>query len=229
MPKFHDEFFKKGSSKHDDMVIKILQSEDIITDKFLPKSSEKDVTLFICNPEENDNCTLESRIISESVQFCEECRYNDHEKLKHGETKTGSKPVVCLQKRTVSLTGINKETEKICKVKNGFIIGYCDVVYEIHYNIKTQMIIEKDWVWEYGDNNYDKTIVIDAKPEMKSWGGPLRQIKTYMDCLRAHYGVLVSYDDISEDHKIHLLEEKVIFIKLDEPEVTHGGTLTDYS
>jgi len=39
-------------------------------------------------------------------------------------------------KRTVSLTGINKETEKICKVKNGFIIGYCDVVYEIHYNIK---------------------------------------------------------------------------------------------
>lgn len=148
MPKFHDEFFRRSTPSHDELVALTLDNIE-------------QVVKMVCEKK-----GIESSFIRSHV-----------------------------------------ETEKICKARNGFIIGYIDVLGKFTFAL-----------WD--EENINLNLVIDAKPELKSWGGPLRQIKTYMDVLRTDlfytggeiYGVFTTFSTISDRHRKILENEKVYVV-----------------
>ena len=83
--------------------------------------------------------------------------------------------------------------------------------------MKSSSLLAENWTWE-GFHTLEKEwcLVIDAKPELKSWGGPLRQIKTYMDNLKPLYpgklkGVFTTFSTISDRHR-RILEDEGVYV-----------------
>jgi hypothetical protein len=105
------------------------------------------------------------------------------------------------------------ETEVLCKSRNDFIIGYADAVL-------TKMGSPTNWGRTSGER-----IVFEIKPKIDSWGGPLRQIKTYMDILKIQHtpfqqdadryntqGYIITYTELSDDVKNIFKKENVEII-----------------
>lgn len=105
--------------------------------------------------------------------------------------------------------------EEICKRPNGFIIGYCDVVLGFP--------VMKD------GQKAHMQLCIDAKPKLREWGGPLRQIKTYVDTLRIReylgreyvgyryrettIGALASFEPLNPTYRDILYSQQVLFLR----------------
>lgn len=106
---------------------------------------------------------------------------------------------------------IDVELEKICK--NGtFILGYVDI----------QAIFHLKYLNEDCYNiSYYIFVVIECKPDLSTWGGPLRQIKTYMDSIEHNgvsgfypkivVGLFSTYDVVSDSIK-ELFKKENIFV-----------------
>lgn len=78
------------------------------------------------------------------------------------------------------------ETEKLMKTKSGFIIGYADIL--LCYKVK--FVLLRAMTKETVIRGYPKTgyvvsyrVLVEAKPDLVSFGAVIRQIKTYRDCL----------------------------------------------
>ncbi len=252
MPKFHDEFFKKGSSEHDNLIYKILQNPKQIFKKYVETRSKDDTELVcVCDHSQKPKfCNSIGDIAWMAPPKCGNLYKNNKEeisainKCKHldannfieevSDFENDINPVYDIiaspriYKRKI--IQMDSETEKICKSGNSFIIGYADIVFTFVYSFTIDLQIRDGFIWKNWkeDDWIDLTIVVDAKPELKSWGGPLRQIKTYMDCLRADYGFLVSYDSIPEEHKKILKKERVGIITIDKEETDTDKKLGDY-
>jgi len=250
MPKFHDEFFKKGSATHDELIYKILDDPKKIWDFYVNTRKTPDPEyVAVCNKsEENIFCTSDDPVAWRNKPICgklyknylgecsitSKCQNLDEEKFLEIITTTTDPitpiyDILTAEKICVLvLEDISHETEKICKSNNSFIIGYSDVVFTFTYSTSINLKIKEGFIWREWKpkESFSIKIVVDAKPELKSWGGPLRQLKTYMDCLHAQYGILVSYDDIPEEHKQILEKENVGVIKIEKVETKN--TLGDY-
>lgn len=97
------------------------------------------------------------------------------------------KIVKCPLTHTLESYECHRETEKICSTGKDFIIGYADIVFDLQFKIRTDARIEEDWIWEGFDrDDAGLRMIVECKPELDEWGGPLRQIKTYMSTLGSH-------------------------------------------
>jgi len=100
---------------------------------------------------------------------------------------------------------VEYQTEVICKGRNGFIIGYADIVFQ------------------YTPINEDAkgvAFIVECKPTLNSWGDTLRQLKTYMDLLRfklnmEQFGLIITYSTVDTETIGVLLHENVGLRTLD--------------
>ena len=225
MPKFHDEFFRSGSSKHDELVSKIILEKEKIMGEiwlqrlFYNKFDDSDRDIYVCRANNKPEwCNLDHDIAHSGIPNCNfsfnyRCKYCDADKYKSDKMKFET--TKCKSTQTDNILIIDTETEKICK-SGAFIIGYIDVMYIVQIERFWSVKISDGWGWEhFGKQERDIKIVLDAKPELKDWGGPLRQIKTYMDSERADYGVIVTYSSVSDEHQEILAQENVFVITLE--------------
>jgi len=122
--------------------------------------------------------------------------------------------------RSTKIIEINTtiETEKIyTNTRNGFIIGYADIVVQVRVKLETELITsQRTWCFDEEKVFY---IIIDAKPKLSSWGGPLRQVKTYMKLQQTEhndpvYGLITTYSTINELHLEVIEEEQVSILTL---------------
>ena len=292
MPKFHDEFFRKGSVDHDALVALTIEKSKEIFDIIIPKTgllSNGTSKIFLCNAENNIPlwCSLQGTrahtICASCISFygsrwggnpsqlnireeAHKCTCFDFKKipeedlgkyinsLTYDTTKDNNKLFFpdfivntadnlfidsifphsttrnCEQKQSLHGFIPKVETEKICKSGN-FIVGYADVVFTFHFNIKTDLIISESWTWKnFSDIRKKLLVVVECKPVLKSWGGPLRQIKTYMDILRddSDYltrGIITTFSDVSEEYKKILAAENVFVVTFPKKK---GKLLEDY-
>ena len=266
MPKFHDEFFRSGSSKHDELVSKIInEKERIMGELWLQRSwynkfVSDDKEIYLCTQDKPEWCVLESETanrddIAECVvvdyrysddepeRFRGRCKYCDIEVIKQKTIgikdhwyapsfKVKRKLVVCetFFEDKYHPNDIEYETEKICTSRpSTFIIGYIDILFKIRLQRTFNAKIRNGWIWNnYASNYKELKIVVDAKPELKDWGGPLRQIKTYMMSEGADYGVIVTYSKVSDAHQEILAKENVFVITLETQSDNKKVDLTSF-
>jgi len=123
------------------------------------------------------------------------------------------------------------EREVLCKAENGFIIGYADLFLSCGYVISGDLKLSDGHTWtdyERYLNEYD--VVIEAKPEIKDTSAVLRQIKTYMDNLKASrelFGAIVTYSNIDTKLIDTLNEENVALVSF-EKENQEKNSLDDF-
>jgi len=194
MTKFHDEFFSKGSSKHDDLILwcnseegKKRISNEIkkqFPNKFLEKggiasrNTEQFGTVdFIIEK-------IETEIFSETEVLC-----------KSGSFILGYADMIFhLNETYYTVHDID------CEGRQWYEDGK---ISEAPSQIGWQTNVH---------------VVIEVKPELKEIGSVLRQIKTYMDVLRIQHGVLVT-SSILPQSKIDLLKSESVFvISVTEPD-----------
>lgn len=153
------------------------------------------------------------------------------------------KEILCDCTRLISDIVIRKETEKICKSGN-FIIGYVDIIATIEFDIKVSAQLEHNWSWDNFKTSEEKlTLVIEAKPELKSWGGPLRQIKTYLDSMKGSsyldgmkdfssgmylrgklMGIFTTFSEVPERYKKILEAEGVYVVTFSKDGLIEGAS-----
>jgi len=238
MPKFHDEFFRSGSSKHDELVSKIILGKEKIIGEiwlqriFYDKFDNLDRDIYVCRANNKPEwCTLDHDIAHASTPYCNfsydyRCKYCDTNKYQSDKIKFET--IKCKSIQTDNILKIDTEAEKICKNGN-FIIGYIDVMYTVQIERFWEVKISDDWGWDkFGKDAPTIKIVFDAKPELKDWGGPLRQIKTYMDSESADYGVIVTYSKVSDEYQEILAQENVFIVTLENQSENKKVDLTNF-
>ncbi len=278
MPKFHDEFFRKSTPDHDELVAITLENLENIFDGLFSKvfSSEYTHTFYICHENETPFCTLEGRSAWRTKQCCYNytsaqgsshyCKYfsEKHQKDKYShlnvddikeffsdvldeqygfttnkypaetiaELHPSNKEISCICTLLISDVVIEKETESICRSGN-FIIGYVDVVAIIDFDLKRSAQLDDNWTWDdFSTSKKSLILVIDAKPKLKSWGGPLRQIKTYMDIIKNEpiykgtklKGVFTTFSEVPERYRKILEAEGVYVVTF-----SRDGVIAEYS
>lgn len=281
MPKFHEEFFRKTTSEHDQLVSwafsnpmeiwNILKQKNFVnnfinSEIYKIYNVDEAQEIFICNSN-GPYCSNKGNVASVKTYECSECKYFQKEMFSFyglGEIliknekifteEVSDKGIIYSSKqydlifnfdnslisvqiipnqikitRPLEITqniNIDRiEIEEILKTNN-FIIGYADLVFTLSLSFSTSIKIKRDWVW----NNYLRKekcpekiiIIIEAKPNLISWGGPLRQLKTYMDLKRNEgyvFGVLLTYNqNFSQEHEKILEKENIVVITLPKPQ-----------
>lgn len=227
MKRFYD--FFKGDPAHDALVLKIVSKEGQrkIAQLFLPSK----LKIWICEGKNsNPDCMASSRIASIYEPICcnsyypylkEKCQYwggkgTPSEQIKPAGVVNRECPVTNEFEPQFHI-----EIEKICK-QNGRITGYADVMFSGKIIDYQKIEIEPNWIWEREENVLSLKIVVDAKPTLSGFGGPLRQLKTYMDCLDAEAGVLATYSTLSDEAIELLRKEAVHVVKFDKPDSSEG-------
>jgi len=112
------------------------------------------------------------------------------------------------------------ELEQLCKAANGFIIGYADIVVKFDVKLIWDIIIDGDsWIWkEFQTKKRTCLLIIECKPTLKTWAGPLRQLKTYMDILTRecrffqYWGLISTFSEVSPEVE-SLLRNEHVFVK----------------
>ena len=279
MTKFHDEFFRKTTPEHDELIALTIDNLEEIVEEIVPIKNlideEKETTVYICCHENRTRfCNLKEghRVAFDHEPTCLEntktyslnvkedatiekgpsppdhlCSYLDlPETIKVSELQQdnpliqeypGLKPYLwrikpqrietknCTYNTHTSKT-IVKETETVCR-SNLFIIGYADIVADVYYTIKYSLAVDENWVIKDKiTERHAFRIIIDAKPELKSRGGPLRQLKTYMQTLgkiRSEkyvtwppIGAIVTFSKLPEKHKKILRSEDVAIVEFEK-------------
>jgi len=127
------------------------------------------------------------------------------------------------------------ETEKICKSENGFIVGYADLVFDVKVEfVKDVEIRPGDWTWKkYEENTHHLRVVVECKPKLESFGGTLRQIKTYIDMLKVGgdnaasrwktFGVVTTFSQVPESSVKFMAKEGVFAVTLQKREFQEEG------
>jgi|GEM_PF-5569308 len=233
MSKFHDEFFKKGSAKHDKLVEQTIASiEDIFKESILPEINNTQwpihtEKIYVCNGSECPNfCKIKIEntklaftrkpiccyyinkgnyrekklVINEDAQRCEYCVVSkDNQKYLNSDINVELNETYnyCSNKNVISVNAqvygvstsvemVDIEPEKICKNGN-FIIGYADIKSSFSVEYRLDCKIDDNWVWKnYSSAKLFVDVVVECKPDLSTWGGPLRQVKTYMDIIRCN-------------------------------------------
>lgn len=229
MPKFHDEFFRGTTSHHDQLVVDTIDQLDHILERFLRKyEGEEQISVTRCI--DRKYCGEQRDPILEHPTKCSDCSYCQ---VTHDGYNTApprylpkSKQVEATKTIKIKEYTTRVETEKIySNQSSGFIIGYADIVVKIKAQQETTLVTEST-IW----NTCQEIlfyIIIDAKPRLESWGGPLRQVKTYMrheNNLHSMpvYGVITTYSTINETHRQVIEQEKVSIITLPRKSTTLG-------
>lgn len=130
--------------------------------------------------------------------------------------KPESQDHLCIGQLALKQILHKSETEKLCK-SGKFIIGFADIVFDFSLTFNENITIRKDWIWnDFKTHNHELRLVVEAKPHLESWGGPLRQIKTYMDILgpshNPTYGLISTFSKLDNDSKKILSQEKVFVV-----------------
>lgn len=250
MTKFHNEFFNKGSPRHDKLVLETTDSIKeiynqsihpyVINDVLKLTKSKVCYDIFVCNYGKNTDWCLKPAIAFKNQKhLCKRgwdyCQYADHEKLDLVLGKKFSPDFVSENSKDICaepLPPINKwqlkstETEKLCKSGN-FIIGYEDASFDFKEEVVYNAKISPTWIWEdYQKASIDITIIAECKPDLDSWGGPLRQLKTYIDLEeqknervigdRLVYGLFTTYSQVSTQVRDLLRKESIFVFTFDE-------------
>lgn len=123
------------------------------------------------------------------------------------------------------------EREILCKAENDFIIGYADLFFSCRYVIRGNLELSDGLTWKDYDwylKEYD--VVVEAKPEIKDTSAVLRQIKTYMDNLKARrdlFGVIATYSDVNSK-LVDTLNEENVALAFFEKENQEKNSLDDF-
>lgn len=221
MPKFHDEFFRGTTSQHDQLVVDTIQCIDQITEKYAGRFAETDtcVTVFRCI--DRKYCGQPEALL-ERVSRCSECMYVQKEDygyiLAPPSYQPATEKVNAVRTTTIVDTSTRVETEKIyANPLNGFIIGYADIVAQVRVDLLVELVAgQVTWCKDEENVFY---IIIDAKPRLRSWGGPLRQVKTYMKLQKDEnnapvYGLITTYSKINKTHLAIIEEEQVTILTM---------------
>jgi len=242
MKKFHDEFFKKGSAEHDELVLKCVSREGKL--KIIETVKEtfgvKTDSVWVCDCANIPHCKSQEKTAWKFEHECAECT-GDCRQWKacenYDETKNPFPKnkqitrITCSCPKNVNLIfkepSVSHQSEVICKTGNGFIIGYADLFFYID-NLPIDADLGNGWIWNdfYTTDGIPtsrrpiKKILIEVKPRLKDFGSVLRQLKTYMDILRDRVerlvGVICTYSEL-EPAAIDLLkQEGIAVVKFDK-------------
>lgn len=221
MPKFHDEFFRSTTSQHDQLVVDTIQCIDQIVEKYTDKfaGEGRSVPVFKCL--DRKYCGQPDALL-ERVSRCSECMYVQKEDygyiLAPPSYQPATEKVNAVRTTTIVDTSTQVETEKIyANPLNGFIIGYADIVVQIRVDLRVELVADQV-TWCIDEENVFY-IIIDAKPSLRSWGGPLRQVKTYMRLQKEAqnapvYGLITTYSKINKTHLSIIEEEQVTILTM---------------
>lgn len=229
MPTFHDEFFRSTTSYHDQLVVDTINQLDQIIEIFFKRyETQEQVTVTHCI--DRKYCGEKGETLLEESIKCSECPHcqesHDGYFLAPPSFQPRSEQVEANKIRSVRDISTKVETEKIySNQSSGFIIGYADIVVKV--NAKQDTIFETETIKWVSDQEILFYVIIDAKPRLESWGGPLRQVKTYMRHEKnLHsmpvYGVITTYSSINEAHRKIVEQEKVSIITLSRNRNTLG-------
>lgn len=221
MPKFHDEFFRSTTSHHDQLIVDTITQLDQVIENLIKKyESQEQVSVTRCI--DRKYCGKQDDPLLEYPIKCNECSYckvsNEGYNTAPPRYQPNSEQVEATKTVKIKDYSTKVETEKIySNQSSGFIIGYADIVVKIKAKQETTLTT-KTVKWSTSQELLFY-VIIDAKPRLESWGGPLRQVKTYMRHEKnLHsmpvYGVITTYSNINETHRTIIEQEKVSIITL---------------
>jgi len=230
MPKFHDEFFRGTTSQHDQLVVDTIQSIDQIVKRYTDKLCEGKACVQVFRCTNRKFCGESDALLKEETK-CNNCEY-----VKYGSYgyslappsfQSETESVNAVRTRKIVDTSTIVETEKIyANQVNGFIIGYADIVVQVRVDLLTELATKQSsWCIDEEKVFY---IIIDAKPRLQSWGGPLRQVKTYMRLQQIEhdapvYGIITTYSRINETHLKIIEQEQVSIITVPIQTMQNGS------
>ena len=206
--KFYEEFNKKTTPEHDQLVLQCTSEEGLLTIirevlkenwKRIGRESYR-VTFYRCG--EPTWCTLQQLVMTNYFEYynfssCRECRFFN-KKTNVGSGLFFPRPreegvfYITIEYEVSSTECTSYETEVICKTSSGFIIGYADLI--AYYRVKGQRTAVSCHFEEnypnipchvFGGNEIIRNIavLVEVKPELESLGTIIRQVKTYYDAL----------------------------------------------
>lgn len=109
------------------------------------------------------------------------------------------------------------ELEKLC-TRGNFIIGYIDIYYDLRWTTQSDLVVPEFGVWPGVEGaTEDRRIIVECKPEVKTFQGVLRQIKTYMDVFPGSMGVIATYSELPSSVLEILLKENVHVLRFPKP------------
>jgi len=111
------------------------------------------------------------------------------------------------------------ELEKIC-TRRDFIVGYADIYYKVLWQAHCSLEIEPGWVWpDFSVDKGNVTVIVECKPELKTFQGVLRQIKTYMSLFEDKHplGVIATYSEVPVSIQQVLRNENVYVLQVPKP------------
>ena len=248
MSKFHEEFFRKGSAKHDELVILTIEKfENIFKNTIYPKIEANvldraygglDNKVWICSEENKPVwCNLKKKCAhtvrdDSEKPYCYRrpsyykdsraitCKYYGSTQNKDDwsqQNKSACLQTGALMVKLVEFKILRAETEKICKAKNGFIIGYADLLFKLQLEYIVHLKILEDWIWKnFSTYSLSIDIIAECKPELETWGGTLRQVKTYLDILSTDnndptYGLITTFTEVSPK-VMEIIEKEDVFL-----------------
>ena len=222
LPKFHDEFFRGTTSKHDQLVVDTINQVDKLIILIASRGEETEtVNTYGCL--DRRFCT-QREVILEHPLRCSECSHVKTGNQGYSIAPRNFKPEtrITQAKKTTQIKPYKKTivTEKIySNQQSGFIIGYADIVVKIQATKTVTLETSTKKVDREEDHLF--YLVIDAKPTLQSWGGPLRQVKTYMRLEKqAHHlpvhGIITTYSTINETHRQVIEQENVTIVTIPE-------------
>ena len=221
MPKFHDEFFRSTTSQHDQLVVDTIRCMDQISEKYTRKYTDAGTCVSVFRCVDRKYCREENGLLEKETR-CIECSYvrtgaNGYS-IAPPSYQPETEPVNAVRTIKIIDTATTIETEKIySNTRNGFIIGYADIVAQVQVDLLIKLDAgQQSWCVDEEKVFY---IIIDAKPRLRSWGGPLRQVKTYMKLQRTEhkapvYGLITTYSNVNETHRQVIEEEQVTILTL---------------
>ncbi len=193
MSRFHDEFFRQKGPKHDELMLRCIETIDTLA--IHPPLETDKICLFECKNSAYESLGLAP--VGGQRYGCEVCTRHNNCPIPYYDKNTKAHVFKVTQ---IFIRSENSfETEVICKSRD-FIIGYADLV------IKTTAEGKLSTQLQYGGKECSVFpamvqrrvyyTIIEIKPEISDIGAVIRQLKTYKDSLLKQDGYKNS-DDVS--------------------------------